>query len=96
VLLGKSKNHFGTPRTSTLFFPLTRFIDGLQLRRAISIQAEGKKFLEKDAIAPSAARLCWAARFDLLACTIDKSTNKNNDLNHYFGLRALNVCNQPG
>jgi hypothetical protein len=32
--------------------------DGLQLRRAISIQAEGKKLLEKDAIAPSAARLC--------------------------------------
>jgi len=35
--------------------------DGLQLRRAISIQAEGKKLLEKDAIAPSAARLCWVA-----------------------------------
>jgi len=34
---------------------------GLQLRRAISIQAEGKKLLEKDAIAPSAARLCYAA-----------------------------------
>jgi len=31
---------------------------GLQLRRAISIQAEGKKLLEKNAIAPSAARLC--------------------------------------
>jgi len=36
--------------------------DGLQLRRAISIQAEGKKLLEKDAIAPSAARLCYVAR----------------------------------
>ena len=35
---------------------------GLQLRRAISIRAEGKKLLEKHAIAPSAARLCWAAR----------------------------------
>ena len=34
---------------------------GLQLRRAISIQAEGKKLLEKHAIAPSAARLCWAS-----------------------------------
>ena len=34
---------------------------GLQLRRAISIQAEGKKLLEKHAIAPSAARLCYAA-----------------------------------
>src|SRR6185503_3735386 len=33
--------------------------DRLQLRRAISIQAEGKKLLEKHAIAPSAARLCW-------------------------------------
>jgi len=32
----------------------------LQLRRAISIQAEGKKLLEKHAIAPSAARLCYA------------------------------------
>jgi hypothetical protein len=31
---------------------------GLQLRRAIGIQAEGKRLLEKHAIAPSAARLC--------------------------------------
>src|SRR6185295_7780181 len=30
----------------------------LQLRRAISIQSEVKKLLEKNAIAPSAARLC--------------------------------------
>jgi hypothetical protein len=35
--------------------------DGLQLWRAISIQAEGTRLLEKHAIAPSAARLCWAA-----------------------------------
>jgi len=35
---------------------------GLQLRRAISIQAEGIRLLEKHAIAPSAARLCCAAR----------------------------------
>jgi hypothetical protein len=35
--------------------------DGLQLRRAILIQAEGIKLLEKDAVAPSAARLCEAA-----------------------------------
>jgi hypothetical protein len=34
---------------------------GLQLRRAISIQAEGKRLLEKHAIAPSAASLCWTA-----------------------------------
>jgi hypothetical protein len=33
---------------------------GLQLRRAISIQAEGTRLLEKHAIAPSAARLCYA------------------------------------
>jgi hypothetical protein len=33
--------------------------DGLQLRRAISIQAEGKELLEKHAIAPAAARLCF-------------------------------------
>jgi hypothetical protein len=38
---------------------------GLQLRRAISIQAKGTRLLEKYAIAPSAARLCSiaAARF---------------------------------
>jgi len=35
--------------------------DGLQLRRAISIQANGKRLLKKHAVAPSAARLCWAA-----------------------------------
>jgi hypothetical protein len=34
---------------------------GLQLRRAITIQADGKRLLEKNAIAPSAARLCWMA-----------------------------------
>jgi len=34
--------------------------DGLQRRRAGSIQAEGIRLLEKHAIAPSAARLCWA------------------------------------
>jgi len=38
-----------------------RYNDGLQLRRAISIQPEGKSLLEKHAIAPSAARLCSAA-----------------------------------
>jgi hypothetical protein len=35
--------------------------DGLQLRRAITIQAEGMRLLEKHAIAPSAARLCYMA-----------------------------------
>jgi hypothetical protein len=34
----------------------------LQLRRAISIPAEGKHLLEKHAIAPSAARLCFMPR----------------------------------
>jgi hypothetical protein len=38
--------------------------DGLQLRRAISIQAEGTRLLEKHDVAPSAARLCWISRFD--------------------------------
>ena len=33
--------------------------DSPQLPRAISIQAEGKRLLEKHAIAPPAARLCW-------------------------------------
>jgi len=39
---------------------ITAHNDGLQLRRAISIQAEGIELLEKHAIAPSAARLCSA------------------------------------
>jgi len=43
------------------------------LRRAISIQAEGKVLLEKHAIAPSAARLCWAAPN---ACSGKDSRNK--------------------
>ena len=36
--------------------------DGLQLRRAISAQAEVMRLLENHATARSAARLCWAAR----------------------------------
>ena len=47
---------------------------GLQLRRAISIQAEGKKLLEKHAIAPSAARLCWA-RAQTLAALMDNTAS---------------------
>jgi hypothetical protein len=35
----------------------------LQLRRAISIQPEANRLLEKHAIAPSAARLCYARRW---------------------------------
>jgi hypothetical protein len=35
---------------------------GLQLRRAISINPRSKKLFEKHAVAPSAARLCSAAR----------------------------------
>src|SRR5687768_13817889 len=42
---------------------------GLQLRRAISIQAEGKELLEKNAIAPAAARLCYVAA-DASACNL--------------------------
>jgi hypothetical protein len=33
--------------------------DGLQVRRAIGIPAEGIRLLEKNAIAPSTPRLCW-------------------------------------
>jgi hypothetical protein len=40
----------------------TRDNAGLQLRRAITIQSEGTKLLEKHAIAQSAARLCYTAR----------------------------------
>jgi hypothetical protein len=43
---------------------------GLQLRRAISIQAEGIKLLEKHAIAPSAARLGYIARYRSIATLI--------------------------
>src|SRR5687767_14258223 len=45
--------------TFTLHF--SRPNAGLQLRRAISIQAEGKRLLENHATAPSAARLCSSA-----------------------------------
>jgi hypothetical protein len=55
----QNKKPFGTLGRSTLFFLLTRFLDGLQLRRAISTQAEGKKLFDKHAFAPSAARLCF-------------------------------------
>jgi hypothetical protein len=44
----------------------TRDNAGLQLRRAITIQAEGKKLLEKHAIAPSAARLCYIAASSII------------------------------
>src|SRR5688572_10711354 len=47
----------------------------LQLRRAISIQAEGKKLLEKHAIAPSAARLCWATAMHLNARQGERRTS---------------------
>jgi hypothetical protein len=48
-------------RLSELYVSSVRINAGLQLRRAISIQAEGKRLLEKHAIAPSAARLCSVA-----------------------------------
>ena len=44
----------------------------LQLRRAISIQAEGTRLLEKYAIAPSAARLCSASCDVKKAATDDR------------------------
>jgi hypothetical protein len=34
----------------------------LQLRRAIGIQPEGKRLLEKHGIAPSTASACWISR----------------------------------
>ena len=37
---------------------MKRITLAFRLGRAISIQAEGKKLLEKHAVAPSAARLC--------------------------------------
>jgi hypothetical protein len=60
---------------------------GLQLRRAISIQAEGKRLLEKHAIAPSAARLCWAAthhesRSSLLQVAKSSTGLSNRPSNH--------------
>ena len=43
----------------------------LQLRRAISVQAAWNKLLEKRAIAPSAARLCWMVRLEKLLEILD-------------------------
>ena len=59
----QDKARFNPGFLVTAEFPVTlpQSNAGLQLRRAITIQAEGKKLLEKHAIAPSAARLCWAA-----------------------------------
>jgi hypothetical protein len=59
---------FEQPGIMRLFGHTSRFSQqaanaGLQLRRAISIQAEGTKLLKKHAIAPSAARLCYARRW---------------------------------
>jgi hypothetical protein len=51
--------------------------DGLQLRRAISIQAEGMKLLEKHAIAPSAARLCWAEQGQDGAAYVQRNQQSN-------------------
>src|SRR5258705_2544769 len=42
--------------------------DCLQLRRAISIQAEGTRLLEKHAVAPSAASTYRLTRFLFLFC----------------------------
>ena len=46
----------------TVRYSLKQHNDCLQLRRADGIRAEGKRLLEKNAIAPSAARLCSTAR----------------------------------
>ena len=43
---------------------------GLQLRRAISFKLGGKRLLEKHAIAPSAARLCYAAAHAIVPMNI--------------------------
>jgi hypothetical protein len=59
---------------------------GLQLRRAISMQAEGNTLLEKHAIAPSAARLCSAAIDDKRLWTIE-AVLKANDLRHRFAIQ---------
>jgi hypothetical protein len=65
--------------------------DGLQLRRAISIQAEGTKLLEKDAIAPSAARLCWMVRLItamLLLKQSDMSQGSRRNLMEFVAVHA--------
>jgi hypothetical protein len=50
------------PELFSFWFHQIAANEGLQLRRANSIQAEGIKLLENHAIAPSAARLCWISR----------------------------------
>ena len=61
---------------------------GLQLRRAISIQAEGTKLFEKHAIAPSAARLCYAAALPL---TVIRAIARRLDFSTVFFLIATNI-----
>src|SRR5882762_821793 len=61
-LLTPGEAHRRTIPSLSLLLPLDRRPNAcLQLRRAISIQAERSRLLEKYAIAPSAARLCWPA-----------------------------------
>jgi hypothetical protein len=67
---------------------------GLQLRRAISIQADGKRLLEKHAIAPSAARLCYAAPYRQRVSSKAIAREKNElKMNHtdLFNLAYL-IC----
>ena len=66
--------------------------DGPQLRRAISIRAEGTRLLEKNAIAPSAARLCWSALGFLPSLAFSPRLNKSARLS---GSRLLCDSRSP-
>jgi sterol desaturase/sphingolipid hydroxylase (fatty acid hydroxylase superfamily) len=70
--------------------------DGLQLRRAMTIQAKGIKLLEKHAIAPSAARLCWIA--SLITVAIHHQTHHAKDeirIDQFRGTGTRNYASCP-
>ena len=65
---------------------------GLQLRRAISIQADGKKLLEKNATAPSAARLVAGAQRNNISASCQAFRQKR----HCFASAVLRGIAQYG
>src|ERR1051325_2197227 len=89
-LIVESSSSRASRRLKRMYFvfitlrPVTLPNAGLQLQRAISIQAEGKNLLEKDAIATSAARLCSTA------CSLP-NTDCRNDLQISSDLRELQM-----
>jgi len=60
--------------------PTVRLTAALQLRRAISIQAEARDLLENHAVAPSAASACYATGHrDLKVASISFTASFSTD-----------------